>query len=188
MTNTLAGCRAGEPFALADGTVLGLRRLQAADRDGIAALFAGMSPASRRGRFLGPKAALSAAELTYLSDVDHVRHGAVAAIDPRDGSIVGVGRWACPPGRRDVAELAVTVADAWHGCRVGTALARRALQGARAAGVTRLTATVLAENAPALALARHFGFSTAGTAPGLVELEIAALRWEPTERAGTLAG
>ena len=54
-----------------------------------------MSDRTRRQRFLGPKPRLSARELDYLTDVDHVTHEALVAIDETTGEIVGSG--ATPP-------------------------------------------------------------------------------------------
>jgi hypothetical protein len=74
----------------ADGTRLRFRPIDAGDRDGVASLFARLSPESRRRRFLSAKHELSDAELDYFSDIDHVGHEAIAAIDQRNGSIVAV--------------------------------------------------------------------------------------------------
>jgi hypothetical protein len=76
------------------GIPLDLRRVGAGDRELLASAFGRMSKQSRWQRFLGPKPRLSSAELTYLTDIDHRRHEALAAIDPSDGAIVGVGRYA----------------------------------------------------------------------------------------------
>ena len=82
-----------DAVVLADGTRLWLRPLGSADRDGLAALFARLSPESRYRRFLSPKPTLTPQELAYLTDTDRLHHEAIAAIDPRDNSIVGVGRY-----------------------------------------------------------------------------------------------
>ena len=76
--------------ALADGTRLRLRAIEIDDRDRIAALFARLSPQSRYRRFLSPKLKLTPRELSQLTDIDHIHHVAIAAVDDRDGSIVGV--------------------------------------------------------------------------------------------------
>jgi hypothetical protein len=103
-------------LVVADGTRLRFRPIDAGDRDGLASLFARLSPESRRRRFLSAKHELSDAELDYFSDIDHVRHEAIAAIDHRDGSIVGVARYALD-GRRPAAaaHMAITVVDELQG-------------------------------------------------------------------------
>ncbi len=162
-------------LVLADGTRLRLRPVDADDRDGIAALFARLSPESRRRRFLGPKHRLTAHELTALTAIDHVRHEAIAAIDQRDGSIVGVGRYAHVGDQPGAADLAVAVADAWQGMGIGTALSRRIVQRARANGFTLLTASTLWENRPARALLQRFGARPSAQHGSVVEHQLGFL-------------
>jgi len=160
------------PLVLADGTRLHLRPIGPDDRDSLAALFARLTPESRRRRFLSPKHGLTPRELAYLTDIDHVTHEAIAAIDERDGTIVGVGRYAQFVNRAGVADVAVAVADELQGMGIGTALARRTAQRARENGFTLLTATTLRENRPARALLRRFGFCPRGSHRGEIELEL----------------
>jgi RimJ/RimL family protein N-acetyltransferase len=166
---------------MADGLRLAIRPLGPSDRGGLAALFARLSPDSRYQRFLSPKPELAPRELTYLTDIDHITHDALAAIDPRDGSIVGVGRYAADPGLPLVAHIAVAVADELHGLGIGTALATRAVERARANGYTLLIATTLWENRRARALARRLGFRARGSYGSVVELalELAPVPREP---------
>jgi RimJ/RimL family protein N-acetyltransferase len=163
---------ATEALALTDGTWLRLRRLGSDDRDGLAALFARLSPESRRRRFLSPKPELTARELAYLTDVDRFHHEAIAAVDQRDGSIVGVGRYARVADRAGVADLAIEVADELHRMGIGTELARRTMQRARGNGFTLLTATTLRENRPARALLRRLGFRACASNGSEIEYEL----------------
>ena len=48
---------------------------------------------SRQRRFLSPKQQLTGRDLAYLTEVDHVRHVALGAIEERDGQAVGVARF-----------------------------------------------------------------------------------------------
>jgi RimJ/RimL family protein N-acetyltransferase len=161
---------AADALALADGTRLRLRALGPGDRDRVAALFDRLSPQSRYRRFLSPKSKLTPAELSYLTDIDHVHHVAIAAVDERDGSIVGVGRYVEEAGQTKVAEIAVVVADELHSMGVGAALVARTAERAWANGFTVLTARTLWENRPARALLRRLGFR-ARTSHGY-ELEV----------------
>jgi RimJ/RimL family protein N-acetyltransferase len=145
-------------LVLADGTRLRLRPIERGDRDGLAALFARLSPESRRRRFLSAKPQLSDRELDYFTDIDHVGHEAIAAVDERDGSLVGVARYAVDRRHPAAAHMAVTVADDLQGMGIGAALASRAVKRARANGVDVLMATTLSENRPARALLRRLGF------------------------------
>ena len=103
--------QATEALILADGTRLLLRPIGREDREGLAALFARLTPESRHRRFLTPKHELTPRKLAFFTDIDHVRHEAIAALDQRDGSIVGVARYAHFGDRARVAELAVLIAD-----------------------------------------------------------------------------
>jgi RimJ/RimL family protein N-acetyltransferase len=145
-----------------------VRPIDPADRDALAAAFARLSPESRRRRFLGPKPKLTARELTYLTDVDHISHEALVAIDDADGSIVAVARYAGGPR----ADMAVTVADERQGRGIGGALAARIVRAARANGIGSLTATALWENGPALALMRRLGFRAVGSGDGWLEFRL----------------
>ena len=148
-----------------------VREVRASDRDAFAAMFERLSPQSRFRRYLSPKPALTQRELTYLTDVDHVRHVAVAAIAP-GGDMIGVARYAAYPGERQVADVAVEVVDHFHRRGIGTLLVARVLQRAHANGFEVLRATTLWENRPARALMRRFGFRACGSDDGLLELQL----------------
>jgi RimJ/RimL family protein N-acetyltransferase len=149
-----------------------LRPLCAGDRESLRALFARLSPESRRLRYLTGKPQLSNRELTYLTDIDHVRHEALAAIDTRDGSIVGVARYVMWPGRAGAADVAIEVADDFQRNGVGLTLAQALIRRARENGVNLLTATTLWENRPARSLAQRVGFRARSSAGNEIELEL----------------
>ena len=107
---------------------------------------------------LSPKRELSPNELTYFTDIEHFNQEAIAAIDQRDDSIVGVARYVRDSARPDVAELAIEVADAFQRMGIGTTLTSLTIQCAHANGLTLLTATTLWENHAARRLLRHHGF------------------------------
>jgi RimJ/RimL family protein N-acetyltransferase len=167
-----AACAADDGLVLADGMRLLLRPLSTDDRAGLAALFARLTPESRYRRFLSPKRALTPRELTYFTDIDHLHHEAFAAVDRRDGSIVGVGRYVHEADRAGVAAVAVEVADELQGMGIGTALARRVVRRARVNGFALLTATALWENRSARALLRRLGFHARGSDGGVIDLEL----------------
>ena len=153
------------------GIAVDVRPLTGADRERLATAFERMSERSRRSRFLGPKPRLSSAELTYLTEIDHRRHEALAAIDPEDGQIVGVARYATEPAEPGTADVAMFVVDAWQGQGIATMLGERLLQRADENGIARLTATTLTENRPARAVLRRLGFTAVGIGADVVELE-----------------
>jgi len=153
------------------GIPVDVRPLTGADRDRLATAFARMSEQSRERRFLGPKPRLSAAELTYLTEIDHRQHEALAAIDPDDGRIVGVARYAAEPAEPGTADVALFVVDAWQGQGIGTMLGERLLQRADENGIARLAATTFADNRPARAVMRRLGFTAVGIGADVVEYE-----------------
>ena len=153
-------------------TQLPVRPIAAADRDRLAAAFERLGKDSRYQRFLHPKPGLSEAELVSFTEVDHISHEALVAIDPRDDAIVAVARYAAACGECTTAELAVTVVDDWQGRGIGTMLARRLLPIARANGVTELIAVTFAENARARALLRRLGFRKTWSSHGVLELRL----------------
>ena len=160
----------GAELFTAYGVPLRLRPIEPDDRHRLAVAFARMSVRARHDRFLGPKPKLSAAELTYLTEVDHRTHEALAAIDPEDGSIVGVARYAPEPDAPGVGDVAFFVLEAWQGQGIGTLLGRALVERADANGVERLVATTFAHNRAARAVLRRIGFRTVAIGAGVVEL------------------
>ena len=159
-----------------------VRPIEAADRDALAAAFARLSPESRLRRFLAPKPKLTARDLSYLTEVDHVTHEALAAFDAQ-GQIVAVARYAAWPSCRDVAEIAVTVIDACQRRGIGLALAARVIERARANGFAHLTGNTYFDNIPARVLMARFGFRYIGVDGGVatfrLELPGVSLRRAP---------
>jgi RimJ/RimL family protein N-acetyltransferase len=159
-----------QEFMLPPG--IDVRPLEPSDRGGVAALFKKLSPESRRQRFLGPKPTLSERELTYLTTVDHRWHEALAAVDRRDGSILGVARYVRIRDRPGAADGAIAVVDEHHGRGIGTALVRCLIARARVNGFSVITATTLWENRRARALLRGSGFQGRGSSGAMIELEL----------------
>jgi RimJ/RimL family protein N-acetyltransferase len=152
---------------------LELRPIRPDDRDQVASMFARMSFESRLMRFHAPKPRLTSRELTFLTDVDHFRHVAVAAVDRRDGSIVGTARYVQEAGRPGVADVAVEVVDELQNQGIGTALATEVIERARENGFSLLTASTMWENRPARALLRRLRFKARTSRRGELELELA---------------
>jgi GNAT superfamily N-acetyltransferase len=159
-------------MTLADGARLRVRPIVPADREPLADAFDRLSDRSRRQRFLAPKPRLSARELDYLTDVDHVTHEALVVIDETTGDIVGVGRYATGGAGGAAADMALAVVDAWQRRGIGHALAVRLVERARANGITRLTGTALADNLLVRALLDRLGFRVRSVSAGVVEVEL----------------
>lgn len=132
---------------LPDGTRAVLRPIRAQDKDALRRAFDGLSPESVRTRFLGPKSRLTQAELTYLTEVDDHDHVAIVAVlAQRPSVIVGVGRFVRLTDDRAAAEAAILVGDPWQGMGLGRHLGLVLADLARARGIRRFTATLLAGN------------------------------------------
>lgn len=159
-------------LVLSNGTRVSVRQLGADDRAGFVTLFERLSPESRLRRFLSPKRELDPRELTFLTDVDHCQHEAIAAVDERDGSIVGTARYVRDADRANVAEVAIEVVDELQRMCIGTALAGLMIQRARANGVTLLTARTLWDNRAARALLRQHGFRAVERDGGEIAYEL----------------
>jgi len=195
MTLSKAPCpssgAAVESLVAANGTRISLRQVGAEDRAGMTALFAHLTPESRYQRFLSPKRELTPRELTFFTDIDHLNHEAIAAVDQRDDSIVGVARYVRDARQAGVAEFAIEVADAFHRMGIGTALTSLTIGHAHASGLTSLTATTLWENHAARGLLRHHGFRARRSRGGEIEHELkldelaAACVDEPAREAGS---
>jgi GNAT superfamily N-acetyltransferase len=100
-------------------------------------------------RFFSITAGLSdAASISFCTtDHDH-REGFVAVIGRHGEGNEIVGHLCVEPdaNSRSSAEVAIAVADAYQGQGIGRRLLRAGLEWARHEGITRLTATMLAEN------------------------------------------
>lgn len=170
-----AEAREGTVETLPDGTRI---RVRPSLPDGGAILQAALralSPQSRYQRFLSPKDDLTPAELDYLTRTDGVRHLALAAVpldaDGTEQNPIGVARWIREAEGGDVAEVAVTVADAWQRRGVGTLLFRALAQRAQAVGVRRWRAVFLADNRGARRLLESVGRKVSETPLGAGQTE-----------------
>lgn len=140
---------------LNDGSPVLLRPIDRSDAALLAEGFARLSTKSRHSRFLGAKNELSAAELRYFTDVDHVDHEAIVAVDLCDGRGVGVARYV--RDRRDAhrAEIAVTVIDEWQGRGLGAVLIAELSGRAYASGIRQFGALVGSDNLAVIRLLRR---------------------------------
>jgi GNAT superfamily N-acetyltransferase len=150
-----------------------VRPIEPDDKDALAAAFERLSPESRYRRFLSPAATLSQAELRYLTEVDHVDHEALVAVEPGSGDGIGVARYVRLEDRPEVAELGVAVMDDRQGQGIGSLLLQRLAVAARRNGVERFSALILEENQPMLSLIHDLGAVTvSGHEGGAVRLEV----------------
>jgi RimJ/RimL family protein N-acetyltransferase len=160
-------------LVLPDGTRLAVRPLERSDRAALQEAVSRLSATTRYLRFAAPKPRLTKADLDHLLDIDHHGHEALLAVDPATGEGIAVARYVLVSGESGVAEIAVTVTDAWQGRGVGGALTALLIGRARAEGLVRLRAVTLAENNRAQLMLRRGGFRARGRSGGLVDYELA---------------
>jgi GNAT superfamily N-acetyltransferase len=134
---------------------LTIRSLRSGDTETVAALFARLGDRSRERRFCGAKPRLSDPELNLLARVDRDHHVLVGYVDG-DAEPAGIARLVRSGAS---AEIAFAVADAHQGRGVGSVLADELAADARAAGITRLVATVCGDNPRIVALLGRLGNS-----------------------------
>jgi GNAT superfamily N-acetyltransferase len=164
----------GDPAVLRDGSAVIIREVQAGDAPLLADGFARLSYESRQLRFLTGKPNLTAAELRYLTEIDHHNHEALGALDPADGRGLGVARYIRDAEDLERAEVAVTVVDDWQRRGLGTELLGRLADRARQEGIRHFTALVAAGNAAVVGLLEEttVGVRVIQREPGTVEYEI----------------
>jgi GNAT superfamily N-acetyltransferase len=131
-----------------DGLELMVRPIVPEDRALLRAGFEQLSDRSRYQRFLAPTSVLSNAQLAYLTEVDQSHHVALGVL--HGGVAVGLVRMVLMAESAADADVAVTVADEYHGKGIGSELLRVLARVARHRGVTRLHFDVLAENSAML--------------------------------------
>jgi GNAT superfamily N-acetyltransferase len=142
---------------LRSGDEVLIRPIRPDDKRGLVQGIQRLNPDSRYRRFFSPTPSLPAAQLRYLTEVDHHTHEALLAIDPQTRDGLGIARFVRSPDDPTMAEVAVAVADDWHRRGLATALLQDLAARAREEGVERFSASVLADNAPAVKLFRHMG-------------------------------
>lgn len=133
----------GSDATLKDGIPVHIRAIRPDDDVRLIEIFNRLSPQSVYQRFFNAAAELSPGMARYLANVDYRKRMALVA--EVDGEPVAVGRWE-PSGEPGLIELALVVLDEWQNRGVGRVLLRETLKLARANGIERFRADVLAEN------------------------------------------
>lgn len=126
-----------------------IRGLEAADRDGLRAMFERLSPDSRYRRFLSNAASFDVA-LRNVLDLDYVQRDAIVATT--GGQIIGLAEARAFRRSPSDVEVAITVDDAFHRRGLGRELLDVVIARAGRHGARNVHASVLAENRPMLDL------------------------------------
>jgi RimJ/RimL family protein N-acetyltransferase len=158
---------------------LRVRPLEPTDIYRLADLYDALSPLSRFLRFMSPIQKVPESALRHLADIDHDLHEAIGAFD-RTG-LVASAHWFRSHHHPRRAELGIEVADHYQRRGVGSRLLKMLGHRARARGITEFSATMLADNAGAIALIRAAGWPSASVFDG-PELTV-TLAIDPTGQA-----
>ncbi len=149
--------RVGDLQRLPDGREVLVRAVRPEDKPLFASGWERFGAESRYRRFMGVKRKLSTSELSFFTEIDHVDHEAIGALDPDTGEGLGVARYVRAADRPHTAEAAVSVIDAMQGRGLGGVLLRRLCHRAAQNGIRVFTAELLASNHTMLHLFEKLG-------------------------------
>jgi len=153
----------------ADGSVVRIRPVVAADTEELRAMHARMSARSRYLRFFYAVGEVSDAQLTRLTDVDY--RCRVSLVAESGDHIVAVGSYHGTDGETS-AEVAFAVQDDQQGRGLGSILLEHLAAAARESGIGRFTAEVLSENQQMVRVFLDAGYAvTREYSSGVVDLE-----------------
>jgi acetyltransferase len=148
-----------ETIRLRDSSTLTMRPIRPEDTEMEVAFVDNLSGESRYMRFMYPLTTLTPELLARFTQIDYDREMALIATWTEDGkeSIAGVCRY-ITKWDAEACEFAVVVADRWQGRGLATILMNRLTDYARAAGLSLMEGSVLAQNDRMLSLMRNLGF------------------------------
>ena len=146
------GSLAEATVTLRDGSRVRVRPVRPDDKELFLRGWQRFGEESRYRRFMGAQGRLTHRDLAYFTEVDHVDHEALGALDAETGEGVGVARYVRIGAGSPVAEAAVAVVDDWQGRGLGGELLRRLTARAREHGIERFHASLFAFNKGMLAL------------------------------------
>jgi CRP-like cAMP-binding protein len=159
------------PIRARDGTELLLRPVLPGDSRRAAEGRSLFSSETLYRRFLSVRR-LTPEVITYLCEVDYIDHFAWVLLDEPAGPIVAGARYVRDQRDPALAEIAVTVGDAYQGRGIGTLLLGTLAATAQLAGIDRFHAHVLADNWPSRALLDRWGAKWVCDGPGVLATTI----------------
>ena len=159
---------------LFDGSPVTIRPIRAEDAPLEQDFVQHLSADSRYKRFMSTLKELPPGKLKYLTEIDYVRHLALVAIIRRTDQEVeiGVARYVAGPAG-DECEFAIAIDDAWQGSGVAGMLMLSLIDAARARGMRKMEAFILASNDKMIKFARQLGFDVRRDAddPGMMHAQ-----------------
>ncbi|SEA09275.1 GNAT family N-acetyltransferase [Microbulbifer marinus] len=123
-------------------------------------LIEGLSPETRRDRFIGGSCKASEKLIELLTDNDHQQHEAFIAVADSDHAqrAVAVAHYALDDDGHGC-ECAVVVSDAWQGLGLGSRMLQRLIDSAREHNLDRIYSIESADNVRVKGFAKSMGFS-----------------------------
>ena len=150
---------AGETVLLRDGTHVLVRPIHPDDIELERRFIKGLSPSSRRFRFLETMRSPSDALLKQMTVINLATDAAYVAL-VGEGDLqreIGVSRFSARADGHDC-EFAVTVSDEWQNRGLGTLLMARLIKVARARGIESMHSSDAADNTRMRRFAEHLHF------------------------------
>src|SRR5258706_10814786 len=147
-------------WTLASGESLRVRPVRHDDSELGEAFVRALSLESRYQRMLNGGTKVTPEWIDSMTHIDYQHHMAFAVTTVVDGvkQFVGVGRYVVAAATLS-ADVALVLADAWQGRRLGRRLLATLLEHAQTAGVREAVGVVLATNKAMLRLARSMHFA-----------------------------
>jgi acetyltransferase len=138
------------------------------DAEALERFYAGLSVDSRHLRFFGGTRGIDHGQSVSFCSPDHAhREGYVAVWSSgASGHDLIVGHLCLEPIDEVTAEVAIAVADAYQHQGIGRRLMAAGIDWARAVGIDRLKATMLAMNTPIKRLLAGLGLATSTSTEG----------------------
>ncbi len=145
---------------LFDGSEVLIRPIRADDKSMEQEFVQHLSTESRYRRFMSTLKELPPGKLKYLTEIDYVKHLAlVAIIQQGDQTVeIGVARYCADPNGTSC-EFAIAIDDDWQGSGVAGILMLTLIDAARARGMQKMEAFILASNEKMIKFARQLGFA-----------------------------
>ena len=157
------------PVGFGDGTELLLRPVLPGDTERTNNSSVEFSSETLYRRFMSTQVP-SPSLMNYLFQVDYVDHFVWVLVDGTDGPVVADVRFVRDVDDPATAEIAFIVADDYQGRGIGSFLMDAVTIAARAGGVQRFTARLLAENHAMRAILDRYGGEWERDEPGVVTI------------------
>jgi acetyltransferase len=143
-----------------DGRRITIRPTLPQDRELQKEYFRSLSAESRHSRFMTGLKELPDAVAEQFTSIDYRGHLALLAevFDGGHETMIGEARYVVDAGDRELCEFAVSVADGFRRCGLGSALLSRLEHEAAASGISLMSAQTLVTNRAMLGLAVRAGY------------------------------